>query len=213
MKIAIELNNIVRDFNTQVLKYYVKDIDPMFDDEKVDMESTDILPSLPFKSKKERKIFKEIDYPYELFGCAKTMSKHLHVEVEKWLEEHKDDEIIYFSLNERDLTIQSTFFFLSKGSRVRTILFPKKPKDIWNYCDVAVTLNKDVVKSKPVGKKCVLIKKTDNKNLEIKVDAAYESLDDLLNDKDFNAKLEAQAEDNQQTNFLRKIFNTKWLTR
>lgn len=210
MKIAIELNNIVRDFNAQVLKYYIKDIDPLFDDENIDLNSTDILSVLPFKTKKDRKTFREIDYPYELFGCARTTSKHLHVDIEKWLEEHKDDEVIYFSLNERDLTIQSTFFFLSKGSRVRNVLFPKNAKDIWNYCDVAVTLNKDVVKTKPTDKKCVLIKKTDNQKLEPYADVAYESLNDLLNDENFGTKLEYQT---KRKNFLNKILPIRWLTK
>ena len=36
MKIGIELNHIIRDVNSQMLKYYVKDIDKTFDEKKVD---------------------------------------------------------------------------------------------------------------------------------------------------------------------------------
>lgn len=190
MVIAIELNNIVRDYNTQLLKYYRKAYDANFGDEDMDLNCTDLLPSLPFNNNKERKLFKEIDYPYELFGCARTTSRHLHVEVADWLSENEDIEIIYFSLGESGLMIQSTYFFLSKGSKVRTMIFPKEAKDIWNFCDVAVTLNKDVINNKPNNKKVILIEKSDNKHLKTKVDLVYSSLHKLINDKDFRVKLD-----------------------
>ena len=204
MKIAVELNNIIRDYNTQLIKYYIKGCDPNFDDETVDLGSSDILPQLPFPSNKDRKIFKEIDYPYELFGCAKTMHKHLHVDVSKWLENNENDEIIYFSLGESNLNIQSTYFFLSKGSRVRTMLFPKKPQDIWKHCDVAVTLNKNVLKTKPLDKISILIRKSDNKKLEKYANLVYDSFDDILKDENFKEKIE-----NKNTNEKKKnnLFN------
>lgn len=207
MVIAIELNNIVRDYNTQLLKYYRKAYDANFDDENMDLNCTDLLPLLPFKSNKERKIFKEIDYPYELFGCARTTSRHLHVEITDWLSENEDIEVIYFSLGESGLMIQSTYFFLSKGSKIRTMIFPKNAKDIWNYCDVAVTLNKEVVDSKPDDKKVILIEKNDNKQLKKKVNLVYPSLYKLINDKDLKVKL-----DNSKTNknnFIKK--HLQWL--
>lgn len=184
MRIAIEIDNIVRDNNSQALKYYRKGFDPSFDEE-VDLNCTDLLSILPFPSKESRSVFKEIDYPYELFGCANTCYKHLHVELEDWLEEHEDDEIIYFALDESRLMIQSTYFFLSKGSRVRTVIFPKNPEEIWKYCDVAITINKGVIDSKPEDKKVILIKKSDNTELLEKADMVYESLIDLLRDEDF----------------------------
>lgn len=95
MIIAVELNNIIRDFNNQVLKYYCKEYDEDALDD-VDLKCTDLLSVIPFESQEARKTFKEIDYPYELYGCAKTMHKHLHVELSDWLDEHEDIEIIYF---------------------------------------------------------------------------------------------------------------------
>ena len=89
MKIAVELNNIVRDYNAQLLKYYRKAFDADYEDENLDLDCSDLLYHLPFNSEKERKTFKEIDYPYELFGCAKTTHKHLHVGVSEWLEKKR----------------------------------------------------------------------------------------------------------------------------
>ena len=102
MRIAIELDNIVRDNNAQALKYYWKGYDNNFD-EDVDLGCSDLLSMLPFKSNKARKEFREIDYPYELFGCAKTTQKNLHVEMEDWMESNEDIEVIYFSLHRLNL--------------------------------------------------------------------------------------------------------------
>lgn len=200
MRIAVELNNIIRDYNNQVLKYYRKEIDPAFDDEKVDLQCSDLLEELPFDNA-TRKTFKEIDFPYELFGCAKTISKHIHVNLSDWLDDHEDVEIIYFSLNESNLMIQSTYFFLSKGSRVKTMIFLDDPKKIWEFCDVVVTINKDVVNSKPADKKVIVISRSDNKVLQKKADAVYNKFVDMLNDKKIINLLGLK----EKTSFVNKI--------
>ena len=43
MKIGIELNNIVRDINKQIVKYYKKDIDKSFDDKNVNYNVLNII--------------------------------------------------------------------------------------------------------------------------------------------------------------------------
>lgn len=211
MRIAIELNNIVRDVNTQALKYFIKGYDKNFDDEKVDKNCTDLLNTLPFKNKADRAAFRTIDYPYELYGCARTMHKHLHVEVDDWNEENDDVEIIYFSLNETRLTIQSTYFFLSKGSRVRTVIFPKKAKDIWDYCDVVITTNKDVVNSKPENKVAIVIKKNDNLPLQKQANLVYDNLLSIFHDTEFRNKLSDNNCNENKTetkHFVNKILNS-----
>ena len=193
MRIAIEIDNIIRDNNSQALKYYKKGIDNFFD-EDVDMNCSDLLSRLPFESKDALKTFRNIDYPYELFGCASTCRKHLHVEVKDWLDEHKDDEIVYFALNESNLVIQSTYFFLSKGSKVREVVFPKKAEDIWNYCDMAITINDAVVDSKPIDKSVIVIRKTDNEKLQAKADGVYDNVVEALYEHDFKATKEPKKQ-------------------
>lgn len=189
MRIAVELNNIIRDYNNQILKYYRKGIDPSFDDETADLKCSDLLSELPFENNGARKTFKEIDYPYELFGCAKTTSKHLHVNLSDWLDENENVEVIYFSCGESHLMIQSTYFFLSKGSRVKTMMFLDDPKKIWEFCDVAVTINEDVVDSKPLDKKVIVINRSDNKKIQKKADLVYDKFIDILKDKKFFNKI------------------------
>lgn len=207
MRIAIELDNIVRDNNAQALKYYWKGYDNNFD-EDVDLGCSDLLSMLPFKSNKARKEFREIDYPYELFGCAKTTQKNLHVEMEDWMESNEDIEVIYFSLHESALVIQSTYFFLSKGSKVRAMMFPKKAKDIWKHCDVAVTIDKDVVNSKPTDKKVIVVRKSDNKKMQDKADIVYDDLISMLHDADFKTKVNIAKRENIFNKIIRNIKNT-----
>ena len=119
MKIGIELNHIIRDVNSQMLKYYVKDIDKTFNEKNVEKNLVSFIDTLGFKSKKAKDNFLYIDYPYEIFGCAKTMHRNTGVMLNNWLEELDNkgigcESVSIFSLKENALSIQSTYYFLSK---------------------------------------------------------------------------------------------------
>ena len=196
MKIGIELNNVLRDINKQIVHYYKKDINRSFDDKSVNFNKLNVIDDLPFEHKKDKYNFIYIDYPYEIFGCAKPMHKNLPVMINNTIEKNSNSEstnditISLFSLMENALTIQSSFFFLSKiGSRVREVLFPKDGSELWDRFDVLITTNENIVNTKPDGKKVILIRKDDNKNLSVKSDLVYDSLFDLLEDEDFLLKL------------------------
>lgn len=210
MKIGIELNNIVRDLNKQIIKYYKKDINQSFDDKNVNYNVTNIIDSIDFKSKKAKFEYMYVDYPYEIFGCAPTTHRNLAVTINNWLISlgNKEDDkydVKLFSLKEEALSIQSTYYFLSKiGCRVREMFFPKDGVEMWNKCDVIITLNERIIDNKPEGKVVVLINKDDNKNLQGKVDLYYDSLFDLISDTEFINKVK-QIEGVKKTSFLQKI--------
>lgn len=210
MKIGIELNNIVRDLNKQIIKYYKKDINQSFDDKNVNYNVTNIIDSIDFKSKKAKFEYMYVDYPYEIFGCATTTHRNLAVTINNWLISlgNKEDDkydVKLFSLKEEALSIQSTYYFLSKiGCRVREMFFPKDGVEMWNKCDVIITLNERIIDNKPEGKVVVLINKDDNKNLQGKVDLYYDSLFDLISDTEFINKVR-QIEGVKKTSFLQKI--------
>lgn len=212
MKIAIELNNIVRDINSQFLKYYQKDIDKNFDGEKLNKHTLHFIDSLPFKSKKEKNEFIYVDYPYEIFGCASTMHRQLAVMINNWIYELSNLEddtysLSFFSLIEEGLSIQSTYFFLSKiGSRVREMFFPKDGKTMWLNADVIITTNERIVKTKPKGKVVVTIRLDDNDKTNSKADLVYESLMDIITDEDFFTKVRKIQKQNQLS-FWQKIKN------
>ena len=203
MKIGIELNNIVRDLNKQIIKYYKKDINQSFDDKNVNYNVTNIIDNIDFKSKKAKFEYMYVDYPYEIFGCAPTTHRNLAVTINNWLISlgNKEDDkydVKLFSLKEEALSIQSTYYFLSKiGCRVRD--------DITALCNkTIITLNERIIDNKPEGKVVVLINKDDNKNLQGKVDLHYDSLFDLISDTEFINKVK-QIEGVKKTSFLQKI--------
>lgn len=196
MKVGIELNHIVRDVNTQVLKYFKKDIQKDFDDKSVDLNVTQFIENLPFDSKKRRNEFLYVDYAYEIFGCARTKHKNLANSITQWVIDTNNTygnntfDVIHFSLKENALTIQSSFYFLSKiGSRVREVFFPTDGKTMWEKCDVLITTNERIVMEKPSNKVVVLIKKNDNTNVEEYADLVYNDLLEVINDKDFVTKV------------------------
>jgi len=195
--IGIELNHVVRNINKQILKYYQKEIDPSLDIDDLD-DKVDVFEEYAkFNSKKDRYNFAYIDYPYELFGCAGTMEKGLAASITMWLSEItniEDDEVrvIFYSLNEEELTIQSTYFFLSKiGSRVRKVIFPRSISEIWDECDAVITANPDLFKEDiPENKKIILINRVFNKDCKEKAFLNYDNLSEIIEDKDFFKKID-----------------------
>lgn len=184
-RIGIDLNHVMRDINKQIVKYYKKDIDRAFDDDKLDTNVTNIFKNLNFKSKKDREKFLFEDYPFEVFGSAPLMEKDLSVRLNKLVVDLADKEsehtISFFSTKEKGLSIQSTYFFLSKiGSRVREMLFPKSYKEVWENFDMIITSDIELVNEKPEDKEVIFVKKNDtaaNNKCYIVVSSLSELLD------------------------------------
>ena len=192
LTIGVELNHVVRNINKQILKYYAKEFDPSMDVDELDDRKDVIKEYCNFKSKNEKNNFIYIDYPFEIFGSANTVEKKLAVKITNWLTdisniEDEDIRIIFYSLNEEALTIQSTFFFLSKmGTRVRKIFFPKNIAEIWDECDAVITANNDLFTEEvPEGKKIILINREFNAENKDKAFLNYDNLSDIIDDNNF----------------------------
>ena len=194
--IGVELNHVVRNINKQIVKYYAKEYAPDVDPDDID-DREDVLKTFAkFDSKYERNNFIFIDYPYEIFGCANTMEKKLAVKITNWLTdisniEDEDIRIIFYSMNEEAITIQSTFFFLSKiGTRVRKVIFPKSIEEVWEECDVVITARDEFFEKEiPEGKKIVLINRPFNKDCKDKAFLNYDNLSEIITDEEFFNKL------------------------
>lgn len=192
LTIGVELNHVVRNISKQLLKYYQKEFNPSMDIDELDDRVDVIEKYMKFKSKKEKNDFIYIDYPYEIFGCANTAEKKLAVKITNWLTdisniEEEDIRIVFYSLNEEALTIQSTYFFLSKiGARVRKVFFPKKISEIWEECDVVITANPDVLdETIPQDKKVILINREFNSKVKDKAFLNYDNLSEIIEDNNF----------------------------
>ena len=196
LTIGIELNHVVRNINKQILKYYSKEFDPSMDWEELDDKADVFAKYCKFESNYAKNNFLYVDYAYEIFGCANTMEKNLSSKITNWLSEitnieDEDIRIIFYGLDEEALTIQSSFFFLSKiGSRVRKVLFPKSIEELWNECDAVITArNEFFEKEVPNGKKIVLINREFNASNKEKAFLNYDNLSDVINDNNFLNKL------------------------
>ena len=196
LTIGVELNHVVRNINKQILKYYAKEFDPSMEWEEMDDKCDVFEKYCKFKSKYEKNNFIYIDYPYEIFGCANTAEKKLAVKITNWLSEitnieDEDIRIIFYSLDEDAITIQSSFFFLSKiGARVRKVIFPKTINEVWEECDVVITArNQFFEEERPEGKKVVLINREFNEKNKDKAFLNYDNLSDVIGDNNFFEKL------------------------
>ena len=195
--IAIELNHVIRNVNKQLLKYYQRDYHPEMETDKIDEKRENVLETyIKFDSKRERNEFIYIDYPYEIFGCAKAMDKNLPRDITSWMEEmtNREDEefrVIYYSLGEEALTIQSSYFFLSKlGTRVREVVFPKDIDELKDECDVIISSDeKSLTWANENDKLPVTILSNGNNEADVNDNFAYATMEDVINDDKFLDKL------------------------
>jgi hypothetical protein len=195
--IAIELNHVIRNVNKQLLKYYQRDYHPELETDKIDEKRENVLEKyIKFDSKRERNEFIYIDYPYEIFGCAKAMDKNLPRDITAWMEEmtNREDEefrVIYYSLGEEALTIQSSYFFLSKlGTRVREVIFPKTIDELKDKCDVIISSDeKSLTWAKENDKLPVTILSNGNNEADVNDNFAYATMEDVINDDKFLDKI------------------------
>lgn len=187
MRIAIDLNDVIRAYTRNFAKVYQKEYNRTFDMDTLDIETNDLSQVFPFDSKEEYKRFTYQDYPYELYGKCETVNKMTSSALNKWLDEIKnfdiedDIEVLIVSPMEYGLTIQSTYFFLSKiGCRVRNVYFPTDSSTIWNKCDVLITANPRLLENKPEDKKTIKIVTDYNK--ENTANFTYDNVVDFFNE-------------------------------
>lgn len=198
MKIAISINEVLRDFIGQFIYTYEKYIIPELekDGKKVseieieDVTSFNLMDHFEFEDINTLNTFLYKEAPLEIFGHADLMSDGLMIHFNRFLSDIKDDEEHEIELVSRevDKSIPSTFFFLSKTAcLIDSIRFVKNNEDEWGDADVLVTANPQALLNKPNGKLSVKVKSSYNK--EIKSDYEIDTLLDFINDEDFRNKI------------------------
>ena len=194
--IAIELNHVIRNINKQIAKYYFRDYNSSLTEdeyEKIDSIKENVLDKyIDFENKCDLMQFLYEDYPYEIFGCANPIEKDLQGNINTWLYnisnyEKEDIRVIYFSLYEDALTIQSTYFFLSKiGTRVRNVILPKNIEEVYKVADAIITSDKKILLNSPRKIKRILVNNNGTKSKDAtKTMLNYDSLNDIIRDEKF----------------------------
>lgn len=189
-RIAIDINDTLRDNLLQFKNCYKKWVDNEFDIDIKDIKDFDLMKSFPFESKNDFNDFKYNSYAYELFARAEVTDKMLPYRLNDWLQndmrnfdEGKNPEILFFSPFELGLTIQATYSFLSKiGCRCREMVFPIDSNKMWDRCNIMITANPNLLKNVPEGKVAIKIKAPYNEDVECEY--TFDSLIELIQDKD-----------------------------
>ena len=188
IKIAIDLNDVIRDYTNQFISSYQRILDPTFEIKKEDVTDFDFSRVFPFSTKDEYNQFKYYDAAFEIHARADVMDEKLHSGMNNWiyntlknLDVDEDPEVIFFSPFESNLTIQSTLSFLSAhNARVREYYFPTDSKTIYDRADIVITANPELIQACPEGKTVVKIKAPYNRNIECEY--TYNSLMDVIED-------------------------------
>lgn len=204
MRIAIDLNDVIRDFSVNFLKYYCERYNHEFDLSDFEFWTNDMSALFPFASDNAYINFTYADYAYELFGRCSLVESNLSSLFGNWVDttvgNYEGDEpveLMIVSPKEYGMSIGASLFFLSKiGCTVRDIYFPDKMATIWDRCDVLITANPDLIKGKPEGKISVKIKKEYNNECE--ADFEYKKFSDFLNDENALDTLESKNKENKK---------------
>lgn len=193
MKIAIDLNDVVRDFSTNFLKYYIEGYNHDFNLDEFEFWTNDYAALFPFKTDSSYNNFVYNDYSFELFGKCDVCTPNLTGKLNEWTEKtikevdtDQDIELMFVSPMEYGASIGCTYYFLSKiGTKIREVYFPKDSVTIWDKCDVLITANPYLLSTKPEGKKSVKI--VTEYNTESEADFTFNKLSSFL-EKSENVK-------------------------
>lgn len=187
--IAIDLNDVIRDWSGQFLYVYRKYVDNSFSKTEEEIDDFNFMNVFPFNDKMDYDLFRYETYPYELYGRAPFRDKKLKVILNEWLQNTLRDfdkenipDVIYFSPFEIGLTIQASMAFLSAiAARAREYYFPINSLSIWDRADIVITANPNIIEAKPKGKIAIKIEMPYNK--DVQGDYNFKSLVDLIQDE------------------------------
>lgn len=188
-RIALDINDTIRNNLLQFKNCYRKYIDPDCDVKVEDIASFNLMDTFKFETKTAFNDFKYNDFAYELFARAEVMDKMLPYRLNDWLQNVMRDfdkelipEIFFFSPLEIGLSIQATYAFLSKiGCRCREMLFPIDSRKVWDRCDIMITANPNLLSEVPDGKVAIKITAPYNKGVECEY--TFDSLMELVEDE------------------------------
>lgn len=195
MKIAIDLNDVVRDFTYNFILTYIKGYNHQYEPDELTEWTNDMQSLLPFKTERAYEKFVYEDFSFELFGKCSTCTKRLTEQLNEWTENTLKDidteepiDVMFVSTMEYGASIGNTYFFISKlGTKIREVYLPSDSTTIWHKCDVLITANPTLLTVKPQGKVAIKIRK--EYNINHPADYEYETLSLFLTDKEIIEKL------------------------
>jgi len=194
MKIAFDLNGVIRDIFLKTEQIYTKfylenaeeEISSEYDEskdewvEKNDSSSFEYGMSLPvksmnlidhfkFESQDELYNFFYVDFPMQIFGHSPSISANTFNILNDLYIKLRDDNEVYIISDEMGKSKPATLFFLSKyGSLIENIKFYSNTTllNTFNEFDIIITSNPDLLSLSNSNKKIIKVKTTYNEDLK-----------------------------------------------
>lgn len=187
MRIAIEINGVLRDTLKKIQEVYEKwYIENPYkeDDEKgeifSDVTSLDIMKHLKFSNEDELYDFLYKEYTMEIFGHAGSVEYNGMKELNDFYLDMREMYEILIVSDEMGKSKPASLFYLSKfGCLVETVKFYSEStiNNLWNSTDILLTANPNLLLNHPKDKK--LIKYITNYNSDIESELQISSIKEL----------------------------------
>jgi hypothetical protein len=176
MKIAIEVNGVLRDTVKKIEQVYEKFYVENILNEKRDFDYEILSPitslrlqdHLKFKDNDELYDFLYTEHCMEIFGHASSTEYSTFIDLNDFYVDMRDNHEILLISDEIGKSKPATLFFLSKfGCQIEKIVFYSQftLQTVWNEIDLLLTANPDLLLNHPTDKK--IIKYNTNYNTNI----------------------------------------------
>jgi hypothetical protein len=179
MKIAIEINGVLRDTLKKIQQEYEKwYINNPFNEEEddfkyevfSDLNSLDITKHLKFKNEDELYDFLYKEHTMEIFGHAGSVEPSGLLEFNEFYLDMREEHDILIVSDEIGKSKPASLFFISKfGCLVETVKFYSEStiNSLWDSIDILLTANPNLLLNHPKNKIVIKFNTTYNENIEI----------------------------------------------
>ena len=179
MKIAIEINGVLRDTLKKIQQEYEKwYINNPFNEEDddfkyevfSDLNSLDITKHLKFKNEDELYDFLYKEHTMEIFGHAGSVEPSGLLEFNEFYLDMREEHDILIVSDEIGKSKPASLFFISKfGCLVETVKFYSEStiNSLWESIDILLTANPNLLLNHPKNKIVIKFNTTYNENIEI----------------------------------------------
>jgi len=191
MRIAIELNGVLRDtlkkIQEQYEKWYIEN--PFIEEEEKsdfeykissDLTTLNIKGHLSFKDENDLYDFLYKEHTMEIFGHAGSMEVSSMVDFNDFYLDIRDEHDVLIVSDEIGKSKPASLFFISKfGCLVETVKFYSEStiNSMWDSIDVLLTANPKLLLDHPQSK--IVIKYDTSYNKDVEVEHSITSLKDL----------------------------------
>lgn len=177
MRIAITLNENIRDLTSQVLDVFGRYNMGELDTHNISYNNLSDL----FVKKSDYENFLYNEASLEIFGHASSTNLGIVSLLNRFIldTEYEEKHEITLISEERNNSIQATYFFLAKiGCKIKNIKFFHDYNNVWDFFDVIITNEPTILNSKPDDKISVKINKEYNSDCKSNLES--ENLDDFI---------------------------------